>query len=129
MSSSPRQIALVGMPGGGKSTIGRQLARRLNVPFADADVMLENRIRQPIRSFFECEGEARFRDLEQTLIDELTAQGSGVLATGGGAVLREPNRRALRERTTVIYLRSTPEELARRLQHDRQRPLLQVADP
>ncbi|HEX6706295.1 MAG TPA: shikimate kinase [Albitalea sp.] len=122
-------IALVGMPGGGKSTVGRQLAKRLDLKFADADAAIEQRIRQSIRSFFEREGESRFRDLEQEVIDELTAGGPGVLATGGGVVLREANRRHLRERCTVVYLRSTPEELARRLRHDTQRPLLQVADP
>ncbi len=122
-------IALIGMPGGGKSTVGRQLARCLDLKFTDADALIEQRIRQSIRSFFEREGEERFRDLEQDIIDELTAAGDGVLATGGGVVLREANRRHLRDRGTVVYLRSTPEDLAWRLRHDSQRPLLQVADP
>ena len=122
-------IALIGMPGGGKSTVGRQLAKCLDLKFTDTDALIEQRIRQSIRSFFEREGEERFRDLEQDIIDELTAASDGVLATGGGVVLREANRRHLRDRSTVVYLRSTPEELARRLRHDTQRPLLQVADP
>ncbi|WP_280156434.1 shikimate kinase [Piscinibacter sp. XHJ-5] len=122
-------MALVGMPGGGKSTVGRHLARRLDLTFADADAIIEKRIGQSIRSYFEREGEQRFRDIEQQVIDELTSGPRGVLATGGGVVLREANRRCLRERCTVVYLHSTAEELARRLRHDTARPLLQVADP
>lgn len=124
-------LALVGLPGGGKSTVGRQLARRLGARFLDADAVLEERIGMPIRSYFEQHGEQAFRDLEEQVISELTApdQGPLILATGGGAVLRPANRQCLRERATVIYLRSTPEELFKRLRHDTQRPLLQVADP
>ncbi len=122
-------VSLVGMPGGGKSTVGRHLARNLNLKFFDADVEIERRIGCPIRVYFEREGEAAFRDLEQEMIAELVGQTSGVLATGGGVVLREANRRHLREQTTVVYLRSVPEELFRRLRHDTHRPLLQVADP
>lgn len=135
-------IVLVGLPGGGKSTVGRQLARRLGVRFLDADTVLEERIGMPIRSFFELHGEQAFRDLEEQVLDELTqprapAVGEAedgkarglVLATGGGAVLRPANRERLQARGTVVYLRSTPEELHRRLRHDTQRPLLQVADP
>lgn len=122
-------IALVGLPGGGKSTVGRQLARRLGLSFVDSDAVIEQRIHEPIRGFFEREGEESFRDLEQDVIAELCARSDGVLATGGGAVLREANRAALRAAATVVYLRSTPEELFRRLRHDTQRPLLQVNDP
>jgi shikimate kinase len=117
------------MPGSGKSTVGRQLARRLQLPFADSDHEIERRIGCSIREFFEREGEAAFRDTEETVIRELTEAGAGVLATGGGVVLRPANRQRLRAAGQVIYLRSTPEELFRRLRHDRQRPLLQVADP
>jgi shikimate kinase len=78
---------------------------------------------------FEREGEAYFRDMEEQVIDELTLQHHGVLATGGGAVLREANRRHLHDRGQVVYLRSPPEEVARRLRHDASRPLLQVDDP
>lgn len=117
------------MPGGGKSTAGRHLAKRLRVPFADADTVIESRVRESVRSFFEREGEAAFRDLEEETIRDLLQGQAGVLATGGGAVLREANRRALRENSTVVYLRSTPEELFRRLRHDTRRPLLQVGNP
>ena len=117
------------MPGGGKSTVGRHLARRLNATFNDTDVIVEQRIGCPIRTFFEQEGEDRFRDIESNTLDELIAGTQGVVATGGGIVLRDFNRQLLREQTICVYLRSTPEELFRRLRHDLKRPLLQVADP
>ena len=117
------------MPGCGKSTVGRQLARQLAVPFLDADHEIERRISMSIRQFFETSGEPAFRDIEEQVIDEMTQRPEGVLATGGGAVLRPANRDALHQRTTALYLRSSPEDLARRLRHDTQRPLLQVADP
>jgi len=125
-------VSLVGLPGGGKSTVGRQLARRIGATFLDSDAVIEERIGMPIRSFFEQFGEASFRDKEAAVIDELTREadrGRTVLATGGGALLRPINRQLLRDRSTVVYLRSSPEELFRRLKHDTQRPLLQVKDP
>lgn len=122
-------ISLVGLPGSGKSTVGRQLARRLSIPFIDSDHVIEQRLGCSIREFFDREGEDRFRDLESSVIDELTQAGSGVLSTGGGSVLRPLNRDHLHKRTRVVYLRSHPDELFRRLRHDRSRPLLQVADP
>lgn len=121
-------ISLVGLPGSGKSTVGRQLARRLQLHFSDSDQVIEQRIGCPIREYFEREGETSFRDIEEQVLDELTQQ-SGVLSTGGGAVLRDANRQRLHARGKVVYLKSTPEELMRRLRHDTQRPLLQVGDP
>jgi shikimate kinase len=122
-------ISLIGLPASGKSTVGRQLARRLQVPFSDSDHVIEQRLGCSIREYFEREGEASFRDLEQAVIDELTQAQTGVLSTGGGVVLRPANRDQLHSRTHVIYLNSSPDELFRRLRHDRSRPLLQVADP
>lgn len=122
-------IILVGLPGSGKSTVGRHLARRLQQPFLDSDQAIEARLGCSIREFFERDGEERFRDIEQSVIAELCAQAPGVLATGGGAVLRPANRAALRAAGTVVYLQSQPEDLMRRLRHDHKRPLLQVADP
>ena len=122
-------VALVGLPGSGKSTVGRQLARRLKTGFFDYDQVIERELGCSIRVFFEREGEAAFRDHEEQVIDTLTSAGTSVLATGGGAVLRPANRAHLHGRTRVVYLRSTPEEIFRRLRHDRNRPLLQVADP
>jgi shikimate kinase len=117
------------MPGGGKSTVGRQLARLLGVRALDSDAEIEKRLGCSVRAFFDREGEESFREVEQAVLGELLALSDVVLATGGGAVLREANRRMLRERSIVVYLRSTPEELFRRLRHDTQRPLLQVRDP
>ena len=109
--------------------MGRQLARRLRLPFIDSDHALEQRLGCSIREYFEREGEDRFRDLESEVLDDLTQRFEGVLSTGGGSVLRPVNRERLRARGTVFYLRSTPEEVFRRLKHDQTRPLLQVADP
>jgi shikimate kinase len=122
-------ISLVGMPGVGKSTVGRQLARQLGLPFFDSDHEIEAHIGMSIRAYFELHGEPAFRDLETQTIERLAWGTSCVLATGGGAPLREQNRAILREHTHVIYLRSTPEDLFRRLRHDTTRPLLQVKDP
>ncbi len=117
------------MPGSGKSTVGRHLARQLGLRFVDSDTEIERRIGMPIKDYFAQHGEEAFRDREQEVIDELTVQPDILLATGGGAVLRPSNRDALHSRTHVFYLRSTPEELHRRLRHDTHRPLLQVEDP
>lgn len=120
---------LIGLPGSGKSTVGRQLARRLSLPFFDSDHVIEQRLGCSIREFFEREGEARFRDLEAAVVDELTQGPPSIVSTGGGAVLRSENRERLHERGRVFYLKSTPEEVFRRLRYDRNRPLLQVEDP
>lgn len=119
----------MGLPGSGKSTIGRQLARRLDAKYFDSDLVIERRIGCSIRDFFEREGEPAFRDLEQEVIDELTQGGACVLSTGGGAVLRQANRDNLHQRCQTVYLHTEPEEVFRRLRHDQNRPLLQVADP
>ncbi len=126
---NPLTISLVGMPGCGKSTVGRHLARQLSLRFIDSDSEIEHRIGMPIRDYFAAHGEAAFRDIEQDVIEELSSQPGVVIATGGGAVLRPSNRDALHSRSHVFYLRSTAEELHRRLRHDNHRPLLQVADP
>ncbi len=97
--------------------------------FLDSDHLIEQRIGCSIRSFFEREGEAAFRDVEEEVISDLVAQGGGVLATGGGAVLRPANRQRLHAGGSVVYLHVLPDELFRRLKRDTQRPLLQVADP
>ncbi|MEI8169193.1 MAG: shikimate kinase [Rhodoferax sp.] len=122
-------VSLIGLPGSGKSTVGRQLARRLQLPFFDSDHVIEQQIGCSIREYFEREGEDRFRDLEESVIDQLTQNPKCILSTGGGVVLRPTNRKHLRERGQVIYLNSSPDELFRRLRHDVNRPLLQVADP
>jgi shikimate kinase len=122
-------ISLVGLPGCGKSTVGWQLARRLRQPFFDADKHIEQQLGCSIRDWFANEGEASFRAIETEVLNRLTQGGFGVLSTGGGAVLATTNRIHLHARTRVVYLNAAPEQLMRRLRHDTQRPLLQVADP
>lgn len=124
------RCALVGMPGSGKTTVGRQLANRLHVPFVDLDQRLEKTLGCTIRQFFENEGEERFRDIESRVLSEVAAEPGGmVLSTGGGAVLRPANRELLRQFGHVMYLRASPEDIFRRIRHDRTRPLLQVDNP
>lgn len=115
--------------GAGKSTVGRFLAERLGYEFIDSDHEIEARTGVTIPMIFDIEGEQGFRQREQTVIDELSQKPNIVLATGGGAVLREANRRALRSRGFVVYLRSSLESLVQRTKNDRNRPLLQQDDP
>lgn len=122
-------LFLVGLPGAGKSTLGRQLARRLRKPFVDADSELEKRLGVSIPTIFEIEGESGFRDREEGVIAELTILSNVVLSTGGGAVLRPGNRQRLRDNGTVVYLHAEPVTLWARIRHSRNRPLLQTADP
>lgn len=123
-------ISLIGLPGCGKSTVGRLLARRLGLGFTDSDQVIEQRIGCSIRLFFEQQGEDAFRDMEEAVLDELTAGTTpAVLSTGGGAVLRSANRLHLHNRSWVVYLHALPEDISRRLRHDMTRPLLQVEDP
>ncbi len=122
-------IFLVGLMGAGKTTIGRQLARKLGKRFVDSDHEIEARTGASIPWIFEIEGEASFRRREADVIRELTAQDDLVLATGGGAVLNPASRALLAERGTVIYLRASIGSILQRTSHDKNRPLLQTADP
>lgn len=122
-------IFLIGLMGAGKTTIGRQLAQTLGKEFIDSDHDIESRTGVNIPLIFELEGERGFREREAAVIDELTARDNVVLATGGGAVLYEENRQHLKERGTVIYLQASVEQLLERTRKDRNRPLLQTADP
>lgn len=123
-------FSLIGLPGSGKSTVGRQLARAWKIRFIDSDQVIEQRLGCSISSFFAEQGEAAFRDLESEVLQELLLQSSDcVLSTGGGSILRPHNRSLLRHYSTVFYLQSLPEDIARRLRHDTTRPLMQGEDP
>ncbi len=115
--------------GAGKSTIGRLLAKELRLPFKDSDKEIELRTGANIPWIFDKEGEPGFRDREQAVITELCAVDGIVLATGGGAVMRSENRRALHEGGRVVYLHASVEQQVGRTARDRNRPLLRTADP
>jgi len=122
-------VFLIGPMGAGKSTIGRLLARELGVPFKDSDREIEARTGADIPWIFDVEGEEGFRLREEAMIDELVHEQGIVLATGGGVVMRESNRNALKGNGLVVYLRTSVEQQLQRTAKDRQRPLLQTPDP
>ena len=124
-----RNLILVGPMGAGKSTIGRLLAKELHLPFKDSDKEIEVRTGADIPWIFDVEGEPGFREREQAVIADLCREDGLVLATGGGAVLRQENREALRAGGRVIYLHASVEQQLERTARDRNRPLLRTADP
>lgn len=124
-----RNVILVGPMGAGKSTIGRLLAKELHLPFKDSDKEIEVRTGADIPWIFDVEGEQGFREREQAVIADLCREDGLVLATGGGAVLRQENREALRAGGRVIYLHASVEQQLERTARDRNRPLLRTADP
>ncbi len=124
-----KNIYLVGLMGAGKTTIGKQLAKRLGRRFYDSDHEIVARTGVPIPTIFEIEGEAGFRRREAQTIVELTAESGIVMATGGGVVINPENRQRLRETGWTVYLNVPPRLLYERTRHDKNRPLLQVADP
>ena len=124
-----RLIVLVGMMGAGKSTIGRRLAARLNLPFVDADIEIEAAAGMTIPEIFELHGEPHFRDGEARVIARLLEGGPAVLATGGGSFMREDTRRRVAEKAVSIWLKADPDIILRRVRRRADRPLLQTADP
>ncbi|HYC35752.1 MAG TPA: shikimate kinase [Usitatibacter sp.] len=122
-------IYLVGMMGAGKTTVGRALAQRMQMAFADTDKLLVERTGVSVGTIFEIEGEEGFRRREACMLEELSGREDCVIATGGGAVLRHDNRTLLRSTGTVVYLRARVESLWQRMRNDTTRPLLATADP
>jgi shikimate kinase len=124
-----RNVFLVGPMGSGKTAVGKNLARAMSAPFYDSDAQIEQRTGVDIPFIFEKEGEAGFRQREREAIDALTQLEPIVLATGGGAVLLEENRRALSGRGFVVYLETSVAQQNSRVRRSRNRPLLSDADP
>jgi shikimate kinase len=122
-------IYLIGLMGAGKTTIGRQLAKALQLPFYDSDKAIEEQTGVDIPTIFEYEGEEGFRAREQNMIAELTQIDGIVLATGGGAILRASNRKALTENGFVVYLQCSVDKILQRTKRDTQRPLLNTENP
>lgn len=124
-----RSVVLVGMMGAGKSTIGRRLAARLRLPFVDADAEIEAAAGMSIADIFESHGEPHFRDGEARVIARLLDSGAHVLATGGGAFMREETRKRIRDQAVSLWLKADAETIMKRVKRRAERPLLQTADP
>jgi len=124
-----RSIVLVGMMGAGKSTIGRRVATRLRLPFTDADTEIETAAGMTIPEIFETHGESYFRDGEARVIARILDHGPIVLATGGGAFMREETRNRIRDKAISIWLKADADVIMRRVRRRADRPLLQTADP
>ncbi|MEE3388156.1 MAG: shikimate kinase AroK [Pseudomonadota bacterium] len=129
MTKTNPSLILVGPMGAGKSTLGRHLSQILDYPFFDSDRVIEEKTGADIPWIFDMEGEAGFRRREQEAIDELTRQDGIVLATGGGVVVTPANRDMLHERGCVVYLWTPVDVQLARTRNDKNRPLLQTADP
>ena len=121
-------IILIGMMGAGKTTIGKSLANYLDKTFIDSDHEIQKRTGVKIPVIFEIEGETGFRKREADMLQELLKINNIVLATGGGIILDKENRKLLRQKGTIVYLRATVNDLRHRTRHDKNRPLLQTTD-
>jgi shikimate kinase len=122
------RLFLIGPMGSGKTTVGRFLARRLRLDFHDLDQEIEKRCGVDVNTIFDIEGEAGFRAREQAMLDELTQCDRILLATGGGSIVDEKNRRMLNERGLVVWLETSVDQQLKRLERDQRRPLLQAPD-
>ena len=122
-------IVLIGPMGAGKTTVGRQLAQQLRLPFVDSDQEIEKRTGVDISTIFEFEGEDGFRQRESAMLEELSAREGMILATGGGSVIRPENRDRLQQAGFVVYLYTPVSVQLRRTARDRKRPLLQTENP
>ena len=129
MSPRTANVFLIGPMGSGKTAVGRHLARLMRAPFRDSDAEIEHRTGVDISYIFSREGEAGFRVREREVLEDVTRESPIVLATGGGAILLEENRKVLHERGFVVYLRTSLEQQAERVRQGRTRPLLHDVDP
>ncbi len=126
--SKSKNLFLVGPMAVGKTTIGKLLARELGLEFVDSDQEIERKAGAEITWIFDVEGEQRFRDRESSVIDEITRRDGVLLATGGGSILREDNRRYLQSRGIVVFLDTSLDTQIKRTEKDKKRPLLQNVD-
>src|SRR5690554_1856858 len=127
--SLPKRVVFIGPMGAGKSTIGRMLAKEIGYRFLDSDRVIEDRCGANIPWIFDVEGEEGFRQRESAMLEELSHEHQTVLATGGGAVMRPENHKALKHDALVVYLKTSMEQQVERTRKDRNRPLLQNDDP
>jgi len=124
-----KNIVLIGLMGSGKTTIGKQLAAKLNMQFADTDELIVQKAKKSIKSIFADDGEFFFRDLESEVIKEVSKHQNIIISTGGGAVLREENIDNLKKNGILFYLYAPAEELFKRIKDDTERPLINTANP
>jgi len=122
-------VYLIGLPGSGKTTVGKQLATILHLDFIDIDDLIEQRTGVSINHIFEIEGEAGFRKRETMVLEELSKREHAVISTGGGVILSQKNRKILRKHGQVIYLKASMEILLQRLENCQNRPLMQSDNP
>ncbi len=122
-------IVLIGLMGAGKTTLGRRLAKQLNLPFKDADQEIEQAAGMDVSEFFSIFGEEKFREGEEKVIARLLDNGPQILATGGGAFMRETTRKVIKEKGISIWLRGDLDLLMERISLRQTRPLLQVDNP
>jgi len=122
-------IVLTGFMGTGKTAVGRELSRLLNMKIVDVDTEIEKSQQMTINEIFKQSGELRFREMETEMIRELSERKDVIISTGGGAVLRQENVDVLRKQGIIVCLMATPETILKRTSHSSNRPLLQVEDP
>jgi shikimate kinase len=128
-TSARGNIALIGLMGAGKTTLGKLLGKRLSKSFVDSDVEIVRVTGVEIATIFEIEGETAFRDREESVVAELLSRSNHLISTGGGVVIREASRAALLQHALVVYLHALPNTVWSRIKHHRGRPLLATSDP
>lgn len=125
----PHSFVLIGLPGVGKTTIGKLLSNTLDCPFVDTDDLIEQKMNCSISEIFAKYGEEYFRQIETSVIKDLSANVSQIVAIGGGAFQKEENRQSLQQLGKIVYLKASPDGVFERLKEDSSRPLLQCSSP